>query len=96
MKNLIPIAQITSLVSFILGTILLILYIYLARADDLISVGIIYLITTFIINSILLIILLVAATINSNLRIELIKTCGIMLLNIPIAYGYFWIVISLN
>lgn len=93
MKYLILTGKITAATSFIIGTILVAIYLYFDNPYNIETVGLIFIITAFWINIILWIILLISAFIKPEYRIETLKTCGIMVLNIPIAIGYFFLVL---
>ena len=85
----------TALISIIIGTLFLIVYVVTGN-DDIAFYGFIYLISAFIINAfIALILLFIAIPENQKNRIKIIKTIGVMLLNIPIAYLYIVIVFNL-
>lgn len=92
MKHLILTGKITAILSFFIGTILLCLFLYF-KYNNMIQIGIYYVIIAFIINSILVITNGIAIIIDRKNRFEFIKTTGMMLLNIPIAIGYFYLVI---
>lgn len=95
MKDLSNFGKIVALLSFLIGSILLILYIYF-KSQQLITIGIYYIIIAFWINIILLVVLIIASIINSFHRKNLLKTCGIVLLNIPIAILYFYLLIQIT
>lgn len=85
---------ITTLLSFIAGTIILLLFLFTSKYN-MVEFGAQYLFFAFIINFSVLLALLVKASIENNIlkRKRLRKTIWIMLLNIPIAILYFFIVI---
>ncbi|QRM89535.1 hypothetical protein FG167_09935 [Lacinutrix sp. WUR7] len=93
MKNLILTGKITAASSFVIGTLLLAVYLYFDNPYNITQIGLGYIIITFWINLILLVILIISAFVSPRFKIEILKTCGIMLLNIPIAYGYLLLVI---
>lgn len=94
MKNLNETGQITALVSFVLGTILLSFYLYFGEANFSLQLGFVYIIGALIFNSVLFSALLGAAILNQKHRWDLLKTCGIMLLNIPISIFYIFVVFT--
>ena len=87
-KNSIRTAKITALISFVIGTILFIFFNLITYSYALLAVGVFYTAGAFFINSFVLLHILFLSFFNPNERKELLITCGIMLLNIPIAMGY--------
>lgn len=94
MENLNETGQITALVSFVLGTSLLSFFLYFGEANFPIQFGFTFVIVAFIINTVLFFVLLGAAILNPNHRIKLLKTCGILLLNIPLTILYIYIALT--
>lgn len=86
-------AQWNALACFIIGTISLLSYI-IFKNDHLIDIGIIYLYSAVIWNVIVLILVIIMAIKIKTALMETVKTIAIMLLNIPIAIGYFFIVLE--
>ncbi|WP_166967601.1 hypothetical protein [Yeosuana marina] len=95
MKDLIFFEKTIALLSFLIGTALLSIYLYFGNPNTIKTVGLYFVITAFIINSLLFFINLIGIIIDNKNRVELIKTCGIMLLNIPIAILYLYMIISI-
>lgn len=93
-KNIITTSKSITIISFIIGTILFALQLYFSKSGALIFPGIIFILIATIINSISLIVLIFSLSGNNNHKLELLKTCGIVLLNIPIAILYFYILIK--
>jgi len=93
MKNLIVTGKITAASSFIIGTLLLAVYLYFDNPFGIEKIGFGFTLIAFWVNLILLIILIISAFVSPRFKIEILKTCGILLLNIPIAYGYLLMVI---
>lgn len=93
MKTLIKSRRITAILSFVLGTGFL--AIHLSIVNLLLS-GFIYTLIAIFINSVIFLSLLISATLSIKFRFELIKTSRIMLINIPIAFLYFYLVITLT
>jgi hypothetical protein len=94
--NLILTGKITAILSFVIGTILLAFYLYFGESFIPITLGLGFVAVALIINTVLFIACLGSAIIYHRNRIELLKTCGLMLLNIPISIGYFYMVITFN
>ncbi|WP_452226320.1 hypothetical protein [Lacinutrix cladophorae] len=93
MKNIILTSKITAATSFIIGTVLLAVYLYFDNLKNLEQIGFGFILIAFWINLILLVILIISAFVKPKFRIEILKTCVILLLNIPIAIGYFFLVL---
>lgn len=93
-QNLINTAKIIAGLSFIFGTILLVLFLNLKHGETIVMTGYIYTLITLLVNLIVFIILLGCAINNKFYRTKLLKTCGLLLLNIPIAISYFLIVVN--
>lgn len=96
MYNLRTISKLVALFSFVFGTILFSLFIYLGESYISIYIGVKYVIITLIINFILFMSNLLSSAVHNEKRIDYLKTCGIMLLNIPIAILYLYIIISIQ
>jgi hypothetical protein len=96
MYNLTLTSRATALLSFGFGTILFSLFLYFGESIVPIMVGVKFVIVAILVNSILFLTNIILAITNSKNRMELLKTCGILLLNIPIAILYFYIVISIE
>lgn len=77
--------RLTALISFVLGRIIFILY-FLTSSFELLFVGYIYIILVGFINIAVLFLVLLKA--GSDSRKELLITCGIMALNIPVMLFY--------
>ena len=93
MNNLITTSKAIAFLSFIIGTILFALQLY-NDALGLIYFGSIFIIIAVVINSISLIALIFSILGYIEQKIELLKTMWIVLLNIPIAILYFYILIE--
>ncbi|RSK39157.1 hypothetical protein [Mangrovimonas spongiae] len=97
MKNsLIITGQITALLSFIIGTSLFSIQLYFGMfaIPVLLIVG--FLLTAFIANLVILSVIVGASILNKIDRNEGLKTCLIMLLNIPIALLYYYLTITFS
>lgn len=92
--NITNTGKLIALTSFVLGTCLLITFLLFPKENKIIITGLYYVGYTAIANTILLIILIIMACIHWNYKRIILKTCGLLLLNIPIAIGYFFIVIN--
>lgn len=79
--------KLTALISFIIGTLIFGAYILTPKAE-LIFIGYFYILLAGLINLVVLVIIFLRA----NKENKLIRTCGLILLNIPIAIFYCWIV----
>jgi hypothetical protein len=93
MFNLIQASKIVALMSFVIGTTLFSLFFYLNKSNTLLIIGLIYVIAAILINSILFFANLLMSAIYTENRINHIKTCGIILLNVPIAFLYLRIIL---
>ncbi|MEP6262841.1 MAG: hypothetical protein ABJ092_14790 [Gillisia sp.] len=83
-----------ALISFIIGSILIGLFIFTEKAE-LLLIGYISVILIVIVNIAVFIASLVEAVNNKILRKKLLLNSGIMLLNIPVAFFYFWLMLIL-
>ncbi len=81
-----------ALISFSIGTILFLLQIINKGLNSVTIIGYYYVGLAIIVNSLILIILLSVLLLNKN-KIEIIKSIGIILFNVPIAFLYYQIVI---
>ncbi|MBW1294931.1 hypothetical protein [Aquimarina litoralis] len=77
--------------SFLLGTIILLMHMIIPW-DQILIIGLLYVVIAIVLNGITLIGLLANSIINYHCSKENLTTIGIFLLNIPIAIGYFLIV----
>ncbi|MBP0903663.1 hypothetical protein ACFSKN_03670 [Mariniflexile gromovii] len=82
--------------SFIIGTILFALQLFFRHSYMLVYPGIIFIIVAVILNTIALLGLLFYLVAKPKEKLEIIKTCGMVLLNIPIAIAYFIILIHIE
>jgi len=92
MKHLIYSGRKIALTSFIIGTLLLVIFLVLNKNTNLLIPGLYYTVGAFIINSIACLVILLYAIINKTYRIKLLKTCALMLINIPITILYIFII----
>ncbi|EAS19371.1 hypothetical protein BBFL7_00838 [Flavobacteria bacterium BBFL7] len=82
-----------ALASFSLGTLSLLSYL-IFKQSDLIEIGIVYTIVAVVWNSIVLVMILFAALGQKTSFKETTSTIGILLINLPIAFLYFIIIIE--
>lgn len=85
----------SALLSFIIGTILLAIFLITQKFDSIVTIGIYFVVIALWYNLVVFIITLISAMYYWQNRIELLGHCGLLLLNIPIAIGYFFIVLNL-
>ncbi len=88
--NYSQIAKRTALVSFGIGTFILLSYL-IFQQEALQALGFIYLILISIYNLILLLVLLIRMILYKEGQFEIFKSILLMLLNIPVAYLYIYI-----
>lgn len=84
----------TALISLFLGTCIFGLY-FLTSTFELLIIGYVFIAVTGLLNVILLIAIIIKAYKDKENRKKLIKTSGLMLLNIPVMLFYCWITIIL-
>ena len=94
MNSLINTSKAIAILSFLIGTILFATQLYFITSYRLIYFGIIFIMVTAIINTISILTLIFSMLGYTSQRLELLKTCGIVLVNIPIAILYFYILIK--
>jgi hypothetical protein len=80
----------TALISFVLGTIIFGLY-FLTSSFELLLLGEGFISLTVLVNIGILILILVKAYKDKKNRKKLLKTCGVMLVNIPVMLFYCWV-----
>lgn len=91
---IIDVAKKTAILSFVFGTIQLLAYL-VTRSNNLIYLGVVYVYIAFFVNLLILIILLIMAITNSENRNRKWLAILYLLLNLPIAFGYFVIVTTI-
>ena len=84
------IAKRTALISFGIGTFILLSFL-ISQHEALQALGFIYLILVIMYNLILLLVLLIRMILYKEGQFEIFKSILLMLLNIPIAYLYTYI-----
>ena len=95
MNHLNEMAKISTAGSFAISTILLALLLYFGVSNFPVDFGLVFIIVAFSINLVLFIILMGYAIFNPKQRLETLKTCGIILLNIPVVIFYTYLIIIL-
>lgn len=84
----------SALVSFAIGTIILILFMITREIDPFAYIGIWYLYVAFAINAMLFFLVILSALFLWKNSIELLGHAMLLTLNIPVAIGYFFIVLN--
>ena len=92
--NITNTGKLIALISFLLGTYLLVSFLLFPKVDSIVIIGLYYVGYATIINVILFVFLIIVVFIYWDYRVNILKTCGLLLLNIPIAIGYFFIVLN--
>lgn len=90
------VGRITAIASFIIGTILFALFIYLGEQNIPIIIGFKFTIVTVLINFILFLSNFIIMIIDTKNRMELLKTSGAIILNILVIILYLYIMISIT
>ena len=80
--------------SFFIGSGLFLLF-CLTRFDPLLMIGLYYLALALLINSMIFLLLIFMTLLQPRAYRELLITAGVMLVNLPIAYLYFYLVTKL-
>ncbi|MFH6991786.1 hypothetical protein [Flavobacterium sp. FlaQc-48] len=86
----IKLAQLTALISFLLGTGIFGFY-FLTSSFELLCIVYNFIVLTGLVNLLILISILVKANNDKYNRKKVFTTCGVMLLNIPVMLFYLWI-----
>jgi len=95
-NNIKNIGRLIALTSFALGTILLILFFLFKTNYPIVMIGIYYVAIALIVNTIIFVSTLISGIYFWNHRLQLFATCGILLANIPIAFGNFLLTLYLS
>ena len=87
--RLTKLGRLTALLSFLFGTMIFVFY-FLTSSSNLLFVGYAYILIVGLLNLVILILLLIRIPDTKGERMKLLKTCGLILLNIPamIIYCY--------
>ncbi len=83
-----------ALVSFVIGTIFLAFYLYYGEIVVNVYLAFLFIVAAIIVNTVLLTVIIGAAVLNRINRMEALKTIVIILLNIPVAILYFYMIVS--
>lgn len=94
-EKYIKLGRLTAIISFLLGTIILVLY-YLTSAFQFAFIGYGFVALAGFLNIALLIRFFIEVMTCKDFRKKLLMTCGLMLLNIPVAIFYCWFAIALT
>ncbi|WP_298902649.1 hypothetical protein [uncultured Psychroserpens sp.] len=84
-----------ALTFFSIGTLLLILQLCFKTESGIAIIDLYYLLFAIVINSLILLVLIGYLIIKDN-KLKTLKSIGILITNIPIADGYFYVVIYYN
>ena len=82
----------TFIISFSIGTILLLLFLIDKNNSNVLITGFLYVLLAIPINFALLLFLIVCAIVHKECRKQILERTAVMLLNVPIAILYFFIV----
>lgn len=91
----ITIGKFTALVSFLIGALIFGFYFFTSKGE-LLFVGYGYIVFAGIVNLIVILFILVKAITDLSNRKNLLKTSGIMLINIPIMFFFIWVAMILT
>lgn len=92
--NITNTVKLIAIISFVLGTCLLLSFFLFPKNDALTVDGLYYVGYATLINAVLFLVLIIMAFVYWDYRVPIFKTCGVLLLNIPVAIGYFFIVMN--
>lgn len=93
-NNINQTGYIIAILSLVLGTIILSFYLYFGPEYISITLGISFVVIAIIVNTVVFAAILGSAILNKTFNNDTFKTCGLMLLNIPVAILYFYMVIT--
>lgn len=94
LNNIINTAKLIGIISFVLGSCLLVSFLLSPNEKSIVIMGLYYVGIVTLINAVLGLVLIITAFVYWDYRILIFKTLGLLLLNIPIAIGYFLIIIN--
>lgn len=94
MKDLITTSKSIASISFVIGTVLFALQLYNTTSFAFVYPGILFIIIAFVINTICFLALGFSLFNAKIKRTVILKTIGMVVLNIPIAILYFYILIE--
>lgn len=89
-EKYVRLGRMTALVSFLAGTVILLLY-FISMSGIFAFIGLFFMMLAGLVNIVILLLLLIRALNDAPYRTKLLKTAGVMLLNIPIVFIYFFI-----
>lgn len=89
-----PLAIQMAIVSFGIGTVLLLLHFIFKKSDIIIVIGIYYVLISFIVNGLMLLKLVIDWITEPLNRSQIERQALILFANVPISFVYFLIVIS--
>lgn len=96
MKQVILTGKVLAAASFFIGTILVAFSLYFGESESILVGGFFYTLITAILNSIVFLILIICSIFDETYRLELLKTSSVMLINIPIAIVYIYLVFTIT
>ena len=88
-----PLSTQMAIVSFGIGSLLFVLYFPFRESENLIKIGIIYIVIAFITNGLMLIKLIYDWFVLPIERSNIIKQILILLINVPISFFYFVVIL---
>ncbi|MGO3707543.1 MAG: hypothetical protein ACTJGD_05460 [Mesonia hippocampi] len=88
-KKYVGLGKGTAVTSFVIGTLIFGIY-FLTSNSDLLFVGYVFIILAGITNLLILIAILAKSKSDSTNRKKLLKTSGLMLINLPIMFLFIW------
>ena len=95
MKNdLVLKCRITAALSFAIGTILFALQLYFKDWNDLAYLGLLFILLAIVVNGFFVVTLIISTALYPKHWLLYIKTIGLLLLNFPIAFSYFYILLE--
>jgi len=93
-NNLNHTGQVVALLSFVIGTSLLAFYLYFGPDYMPLGLAFAFILLAIIVNSVLFIAIIGTTMFRKTHQLEALKTCGLMLLNIPISLLYFYMIVT--
>ena len=88
------VGQVVALLSFVIGTTFLSLHLYFPNVTEILMSAMVFIVIAIVVNIIIFIALLITIATKGSNRFAHLKVCGLMLLNIPIAILYMYIVVT--
>ena len=93
-NNFVLKCRITAALSFAIGTIFFAVQLYFNNWDDLAYLGLFFILLATVVNGFLVISLVVSIALYPKRWLLYTKTIGLLLLNIPIAFAYFYLLLE--